>query len=386
MTSLSRKLRKKVLDLADGEFDLLIALRPEHISYCSGFKSMMHDTDRHHRMAVVFSAGSAALVCPRSDLGPALEAVESDMQLHLYGRFIFRGATRPEPTRPETLSADWAVALGNAVAGLGLSNPRIGLDLSEPSFSLEIVQRALPGSRVADATSLFLQARTTKLPEEIDLLARAARIAERAIHDSLAELRPGHTEWRLAGMIAARMTEAGAIPGFIVATSGPRSALADAYPANRPITRGDLIRLDIGCSVDGYWADTARTAIMGPTSNRIRDLLSVLRDGQIAAMAAVEPGVAAEELFHIAVDHIRSHGIPDYERHHVGHGIGRECFEAPRLAPGSATALACGMVLCVETPYYELGWGGMMTEDTVIVTDRGSQRLTTSSSELIVLD
>jgi Xaa-Pro aminopeptidase len=386
MTSLSQKLRKKVLDLADGEFDLLIALRPEHISYCSGFKSMMHDTDRHHRMAVAFSADSAALVCPRSDLGPALEAIEPDLQLHLYGRFIFRGVTRPEPARPETLSNEWSAALGNAVAGLGVSNPRIGVDLSEPSFSLEAVQHALPGFQLADASYLFLQARATKLPEEIQLLARAARIAESAIHDSLFELRPGNTEWQLASRIAARMTEAGALPGFIVATSGPRSALADAYPSSRSITQGDLIRLDIGCSVDGYWADTARTATMGQPSNRIRDLLSVLRDGQIAAMSAIKPGIAAEEAFRIAVEYIRSNGIPDYERHHVGHGIGRECFEFPRLAPGVHTVLSSGMVLCVETPYYELGWGGMMTEDTVVITENGTTRLTTSSSELIVLN
>ncbi|HET6160625.1 MAG TPA: Xaa-Pro peptidase family protein [Dongiaceae bacterium] len=385
MTSLSRKLRKKLLDLANGEFDLLIALRPEHISYCSGFKSMMHDTDRHHRMAVAFSADSAALVCPRSDLGPALEAIEPDLQFHLYGRFIFRGITRPEPTRRESLSPDWATALSNAVGGLGLSNPRIGVDLSEPSLSLEAVQHALRGFHLADASNLFLQARATKLPEEIELLARAAKIAESAIHDSLSALRPGNTEWHLASLIAARMTEAGALPGFIVATSGPRSALADAYPSSRSIAQGDLIRLDIGCSVDGYWADTARTAVIGQPSNRIRDLFSVLRDGQIAAMSAIEPGIAAEEVFRIAIEHIRSNGVPDYERHHVGHGIGRECFEYPRLAPGVHAVLSSGMVLCVETPYYELGWGGMMTEDTVVITENGTTRLTTSSSELIVL-
>jgi Xaa-Pro dipeptidase len=88
----------------------------------------------------------------------------------------------------------------------------------------------------------------------------------------------------------------------------------------------------------------------------------------------------------IAVEDIRSHGISDYERHHVGHGIGRECFEFPRLAPGVHAVLSSGMVLCVETPYYELGWGGMMTEDTVVITENGTTRLTTSSSELIVLN
>jgi Xaa-Pro aminopeptidase len=386
MTSLSRKLRKKVLDLADGAFDLLIALRPEHISYCSGFKSMMHDTDRHHRMAVAFSIDTAALVCPRSDLGPALEAIEPDTQLHLYGRFIFRGDIRPQPTRRETLSNDWATAVRNAIQGLGFNNPRVGVDLSEPSFTLEAIQQAIPGLRLADATALFLEARATKLPEEIALLARSAKIAESAIHESFSRLRTGDTEWRLASLIAAHMTAAGALPGFIVATSGARSALADAYPAAKPIVPGDLIRLDIGCSVDGYWADTARTAVLGPPSARIRDLFSVLREGQIAALSAIAPGVAAEEVFRIAMEYIRSHGIGDYERHHVGHGIGRECFEFPRLAPGTNAVLREGMVLCVETPYYELGWGGMMTEDTVVVTGSKPQQLTTSSSELIVLD
>lgn len=272
------------------------------------------------------------------------------------------------------------------MAGLGLSTPRIGVDLSEPSFSLNTVQSALPGFHITDATTLFLQARANKLPEEIEFLARAARIAESAIHDSLSALRSGDTEWHLASLIAAHMTAAGALPGFIVATSGARSALADTYPAGKPILHGDIIRLDIGCSVDGYWADTARTAVIGQPSNKIRDLLSILRDGQIAAMTAIKPGIAAEDVFRIAIEHIRSNGIPDYERHHVGHGIGRECFEFPRLAPGVNDVLTSGMVLCVETPYYELGWGGMMTEDTVVVTDGELQHLTTSSSELIVLD
>jgi Xaa-Pro dipeptidase len=386
MAPLSQKLRKKVWDLAEQEFDLLIALRPEHISYCSGFKSMMHDTDRHHRMAVVFSTDAAALVCPRSDLGPALEAVERDMQLHSYGRFIFRGNTQPMPERRETLSSDWATALRSAVTGLGLVNPSIGVDLSEPSFSLEYLQQVLPGHQLSDASSMFLRARATKLPEEVDLLARAGSIAETAIHHALSELRSGDSEWRLASLIAAEMTGVGALPGFIVATTGPRSALADAYPSDRIIAQGDLIRMDIGCSVDGYWADTARTAVMGEPSNKISDLFSVLRDGQIAAIAAIKAGVSAEDIFRIAVEHIRSHGIPDYERHHVGHGIGRECFEFPRLAPGAGATLSSGMVLCVETPFYELGWGGMMTEDTVLVTEIGTKRLTTSSSELICLN
>jgi Xaa-Pro aminopeptidase len=97
--------------------------------------------------------------------------------------------------------------------------------------------------------------------------------------------------------------------------------------------------------------------------------------GQDAAIACLRPGVIAADAFAAATAAIRDAGLADYHRHHVGHGIGLEVYDIPLLAPRDETPLEEGMVLCVETPYYELGYGGLQPEDAVVVTAGGGRML-----------
>jgi Xaa-Pro dipeptidase len=97
------------------------------------------------------------------------------------------------------------------------------------------------------------------------------------------------------------------------------------------------------------------------------------------------PGAAASYVFSEAVDRVRAEGIPHYRRHHVGHGIGLETYEPPILSPNTEIPLEAGMVFEVETPYYELGFGGTFIEDTVVVTDSGAKVLTELPRELQVI-
>src|SRR5213595_1994314 len=107
--------------------------------------------------------------------------------------------------------------------------------------------------------------------------------------------------------------------------------------------------------------------------------------GERAAIEAMKPGVPVGRIFDIAVQTTRAAGIPHYQRHHVGHGIGLEPYDPPTIAPGGDTVLEPGMVFCVETPYYEHGWGGVQVEDAVEVTAAGARLLTRSSRELRIV-
>ena len=100
----------------------------------------------------------------------------------------------------------------------------------------------------------------------------------------------------------------------------------------------------------------------------------------------IRPGVSAEQVFDVAVSAVEAAGLAPYRRHHCGHAIGTEVYERPVISPGSSTALEPGMVFCVETPYYEIGWGGMMIEDSLVVTDTGVEMLTTSDRSLRVIE
>ena len=99
---------------------------------------------------------------------------------------------------------------------------------------------------------------------------------------------------------------------------------------------------------------------------------------------AIRPGVTAEEIFQIAL-RTTQEKMRHYQRHHCGHGIGIEVYDPPSVAPGDKTVLQEGMTLNVETPYYEIGWGGVQVEDTVAVEKDSARYLTKSSRKLIKL-
>src|SRR5262249_16862429 len=148
---------------------------------------------------------------------------------------------------------------------------------------------------------------------------------------------------------------------------------------------GELLRMDVGCDVDGYWSDMARTAVLGAPTPLQRARFDALLAGQQAELQAIRPGCRAGELFDLAVRTTRAGGLREYRRHHTGHGIGLEIYEPPSIAPGGAEIVLEGMVLCLETPFYEIGWGGILTEDTLVVTADGHRCFTISSRELRVV-
>ncbi|HET9395767.1 MAG TPA: M24 family metallopeptidase, partial [Nitrospiraceae bacterium] len=148
---------------------------------------------------------------------------------------------------------------------------------------------------------------------------------------------------------------------------------------------GDLVRLDIGCTYQGYWADMARTASVGEPTTRQAMQYRAIKAGLEHQLAQLRAGQTAAASFEAAVSATRRAGLPNYQRHHCGHGIGLQPSEFPRLSADNTSPLKANMVLCVETPYYELGRGGMMVEDTVVVTADGFAPLTTIPRDLSII-
>ena len=121
-----------------------------------------------------------------------------------------------------------------------------------------------------------------------------------------------------------------------------------------------------------------------PSEKQARYYAAILA-GERAAIAAMKPGVPVNQLFETAVRATRENGLPHYHRHHVGHGIGLEPYDPPTINATTNTALEAGMVFCVETPYYEHGWGGVQVEDAVAIAAAGARMLTRSSRELAIV-
>ena len=135
---------------------------------------------------------------------------------------------------------------------------------------------------------------------------------------------------------------------------------------------------------DGFCSDMARTFVLGDPDLAISSRYDAIVRGLQHGLAMIRPGVLAHQLFDAMTNVVRQAGIPHYRRHHCGHGLGIGGYEQPLIAAGAKTPFRPGMILCLETPYYELGWGGMMVEDTILVTENGYDSISTLPHRLIV--
>lgn len=366
-TSTSTRLRRA---LETSPYDWLVLTHPANVAYATGYRSVAGDIFRSHRMAVVMSVEDLILVAPAADGAAATETAVAPDRLVPYGRFFFESRDDSHPEMAD-VHPTFEAAMETAMAR---TSGRVGGDGDVGFGSVE---------RAAEWMAAL---RSTKTPEEIDCLAAAAELAEKGIGAALTAAAPGVTERQLKRIIAATMAEGGGYPRFVVVTAGERSALSDARASTRPLMEGDLVRFDVGCTYQGYWSDVGRTAVVGAPSREQEDRYAAILAGEEAQLVAARPGLTAAALFEVAVAAVEEHGLRPYRRHHCGHGIGTEVYETPVVAPGVDIPLERDMVLCVETPFYELGWGGMMVEDTISITADGARRLTQSDRSLRVIE
>jgi Xaa-Pro dipeptidase len=372
--------------------DALVATTTENLQYVTGFRSIAHALFRGLELYGVFTRRGVGLVIPFIDsTGVSADGIQVD-RIACYGNFFFNYTDQPGPvgTRVREITSRPAAGPGEALReildGFGVLGGRIAVD--EAGIYPATWQRLseqLAGATIAPAYAHFRTARMIKSPEEVRRLEKAARIAEDGIAAIWGMLKAGVTEREAAIAFEQEVIRQGAQTFFTVVTMGNRAALADVYASDTALKPGDLIRLDLGCVYQGYRSDISRTAVLGTPTEKQRRYYDAARDGEKAAIAAMKPGVPVSQIFETAMAMTREHGLRHYQRNHVGHGIGLEPYDPPTINAAGQTVLEPGMVFCVETPYYEHGWGGIQVEDAVEITATGVRRLTQSSQELQIL-
>jgi len=379
-----------VLD-AEG-LDALVSSTTENLTYVTGFRSIAHALFRGLELYGVFTRRGVGLVIPFIDsTGMSADGIEVD-RIACYGNFFFNYTDAPGAvgTRVREITAAPAAspadALAQVLGDLGAVGKRIGVDEAGmfPATWQRLTER-LAGTTLVPAYAHFRTARMVKSPEEERRLERAALIAEDGIAAIFGMLKAGVTEREAAMAFEQEILRKGAQPFFTVVTMGERAALADVYASDRALVAGDLVRLDLGCVYQGYRSDISRTAVLGAPTDKQRRYYDAIRDGERAAIAAMKPGVPVREIFEVGMRVTREAGMPHYKRNHVGHGIGLEPYDPPTINAAAEVVLEPGMVFCVETPYYEHGWGGVQVEDAVEITPAGVRSLTRSSQELHIL-
>jgi len=274
-----------------------------------------------------------------------------------------------------------ALAGQRAVGAIGFESPSLTV------ADYLALQEKLPGVAFHPLPDGLQSLRAVKNEAEIALIRKAARIAGEALAEIRGMIRPGVREKEIALELEYRMRRGGAERAAFetIVAAGANAALPHARPGCRAIAAGDCVIIDYGAVWDGYHSDETCTAIVGPASERQREIYSLVREAHDRAIGAIRAGVTCGEIDRVARGFLEEAGLGAHFSHGTGHGVGLDVHEAPRLAAGREEILRAGMVVTVEPGIYLPGEWGIRIEDTVLVREEGYEILTQTPKELTVV-
>lgn len=229
--------------------------------------------------------------------------------------------------------------------------------------------------------------RRYKDEDEIKRIEKAAIITDEAFGYICEFIKPGITEREIALELEGYMRKKGASgTSFdIIVASGLRSALPHGVASDKVVEKGEFITIDFGCIYEGYCSDMTRTIIIGKANHKQKEIYHTVLEAQTLAHEAIRPGITGIEADKAARDLIHRKGYGEFFGHGLGHGVGLEVHEAPRLSPSGKDVLGAGMVVTNEPGIYLPDFGGVRIEDLIVVTDDRNRILSKSPKELIEL-
>lgn len=243
------------------------------------------------------------------------------------------------------------------------------------------------GVKLTPARGVVEELRAVKDDGELDALRHAVHAADHAFEALTAEAWVGRTErelaWRFQELMHAHGAGAASFEPIIAA--GPNGAKPHANPSDRIVEADTLVVVDWGVKIDGYCSDCTRTVATGKLPDRMREIYDVCLAAQTAAVAGIRPTMTSVEADKIARSIIEEAGYGGEFGHGLGHGIGLDVHEAPRLSTESPDTLQTGNVVTVEPGIYVEGYAGVRIEDLVIVTDDGVEVVSSFPKTLVEL-
>ncbi len=390
---------KRAIQIMDREkLDGIIASSQHNLHYLSGFWDansyvFPYETIRN-AVASKNNLSRPILVVGQGDLDLTtdLENISDTVGIGAFSRFI---SDDVELTPSEMLLKSRAIdrdgeenqidALYKAIQMAGLSG-RVGLDEQNINFNIDELRAKLPNLEIIPASNVFSEIRMVKTENEIAKLKESVSLTEKSLLGGINQLQEGTSERELERFIRMEMVSRDALPTFVQVKFGRNGGFEQRARNDVRLKQGDTIWVDLGCILDGYCSDIARTFSIGQPTDRVQTIYDALLAGESAALDFIRPGVIAKDVFNKAVKTAREAGLPDFYKQFVGHGIGVETYDAPLLSPNDDTVLEENMVLDIELPYYVLGLGAFHVEDTFVITEDGTRLLTSMDRSLHVLN
>jgi Xaa-Pro aminopeptidase len=341
--------------LAERELDRMLVTDLTNVRYLTGF-----------------TGTNGACVC-----GPGVRLFLTDF------RYTERAATEVEGWEPVTITGDWLKGIAERLEG------RTGFEDDHMSVRLlgKLKEKLTEGIAMVAAGGQVEELRRVKDDQELAKIAEASKLADEVSRWTLEQGLAGRREREVARAVEARIRELGGDPSFpAIVAAGPNGALPHAEPGEREIGRGELVVFDMGAQVDGYCSDGTRTFATGEPDPEGRAVYEVVLQAQRAALDAIRAGVKGEDVDGAARKVIDDAGHGEHFGHALGHGVGLEVHEGPRLSQRSDDVLAPGEVVTVEPGIYLPGRLGVRIEDLVVVTEDGLRNLSALPKDLQLVE
>ncbi len=260
-----------------------------------------------------------------------------------------------------------------------LGRCRAGFESQHLSYSsYEKIAGLVDEVELVPTEGIIERSRAIKDDREIVTIRRSAQVISEAVSRVIAELTEGVTEREVSLWLRKAVLEAGGddVSFQPVVAFGENSARAHAVPTERKLSQGDIVLIDAGAQVEGYCSDMTRTVVIGEPTAKFVEVYQTVRRAQQAAMAAIAPGVQAREVDAQAREVIDNSPYKGSFGHSLGHGVGLEVHEKPKIGQKSEEVLEVGQVVTNEPGVYLPGWGGVRLEELVLVTEQGAEPLT----------
>jgi len=279
-----------------------------------------------------------------------------------------RSFTWEEHQDPYAVTAD-------AAASLGIAEGRLLLDGRTWIGAQERLRRRLPKARLELDTGLIESVRICKSTEEIAAIDKSCSDIGSIYRRIPRLLQEGLSELDLSRELSRCMAAEGLTNVGHLIQGGPSASVPHGRPGRRRFRDGDAVIIDLVCRREGYHGDMTRCFALGRVPDEVKQVYSIVREAQQAAIESVHAGAVCEEVDRAARSVIETAGLGDYFSHRLGHGIGLDVHEPPFLVQGNRQALAPGMCVTIEPGVYIPGRFGIRIEDVVAVTDDGCELL-----------
>ncbi|KUO50569.1 MAG: Xaa-Pro dipeptidase [Desulfitibacter sp. BRH_c19] len=237
-------------------------------------------------------------------------------------------------------------------------------------------------------SSQFLKTiRSIKDEQEIMRLKKSAALADEAFSHIISYIKPGVSEKKIALELEffLRNKGADAISFDFIVASGERGSLPHGVASEKIISTGELVTMDFGCIYKGYCSDITRTVCVGTLEAKQREVYNIVLEAQLAGVNCLRANMKCEDPDQVSREIIEKAGYGEYFGHNLGHSVGLEIHEEPRLAKGNEDLLQPGMVVTVEPGIYIPGFGGVRIEDMILIHENHIEILTKSCKDILVL-